>query len=145
MRQYQITEWKDSIDTLRELWQQEPHPDKQRKLHALILLQSGMELDEAASISCVPLLMLQQLIRSYQRMGIYYALGYRVHRESRLTLEQQRALIAHNLQEPFETLADGAAWIAAQFNVNYAVSSIRALFARLGIQTQAQRGRHPLS
>ncbi|MGB1253743.1 MAG: hypothetical protein ACPG8W_24235 [Candidatus Promineifilaceae bacterium] len=132
-------QWQDSVEEFRDLWAQEPSPERRSWLHALILLQVGFPQADVSRMVPLNASKLHYLISSYRRKGVLHALGYMVRKGAYLTFEQQRALVAHSQQTPFNTLQEAIDWIDLKWNVRYTVASIRNLFDKLNIRTKAQR------
>ena len=132
-------QWHESIEEFRTLWQSEPSPERRERLHALLLLRSGFNSAEVAEIAQFDRHELRYLVSRYQRKGVWHALGYMVHRDTSLSVEQQRALVRYADRHRFETLDEAIQWIEYKWGVRYTAASIRSLFAKLNIQTRHQQ------
>ncbi len=137
-----VVEWRDGAEALRERWRREAKPDLRPRWHALWLLRAGRTAREAAAVLGVHERSVQQWLAWYRQGGAEAVAARRKAGKgtrSRLTAEQQAALVAEAATGRFRTAAEAVTWAAATFGAAYTVSGMHQLLRRLRCRPEVPR------
>ena len=137
-----VVEWRDGAEGLRERWRREAKPDLRPRWHALWLVRAGRTAREAAAVLGVHERSVQQRLAWYRQGGAEAVAARRKAGKgtrSRLTAEQQAALVAEAATGRFRTAAEAVTWVAATFGAAYTVSGMHQLLRRLRCRPKVPR------
>jgi transposase len=136
-------DWQDDEEELRRSYKAEPDPRVRSRLHALWLLRQGRSTSEVARLIGVHYRTVQDWIRWYRTGGVdevrRHLLAGRQGRPSRLTKEQEAALVQWAKQQAVQNLADAQWWVEQTFGVRYTYWGMREVFKRLQIRKRLPR------
>ena len=137
-----VGEWRDEAEALRERWRREAKPDLRPRWHALWLVRAVRPAREAAAVLGVHERSVQQWLAWYRQGGAEAVAARRKAGKgtrSRLTAEQQAALVAEAATGRFRTAAEAVAWVAEAFGAAYTVSGMHQLLRRLRCRPKVPR------
>ncbi len=128
-------EWNEPASELKALYSREKHPQRQTRLQALWHLRCGKPLGEVATIVGVAYRTLQYWVAWYRAGGLPEVLrrvkGHGSGSIAKLTLLQQRALVAKIALGLFRTISDVLQWVVGRWGVIYSYSGMHDRLQRL--------------
>lgn len=131
--------WQHSLSELRQIHENEADTNRQQTLAALMQLRDGVSVAVVASNLSVSVREVNIWARRYHTKGLLKTLNYISHSLCLVNLEQQQMLVAHSINEGFNSVPEGVRWIQDTMGVTYSEAGATQLFKRLGIRT-AGRG-----
>lgn len=137
-------EWQESVEELKEQYQQETDLNRRIRLHALWLLQSGKTLGEVSEILDVAYRTLQRWVAWYREGGLAEVLGRtpggrREEDRGWLSPEQKDELQKEADRGVFCTAQEVRDWIEEQWGIAYQTGSIYSLFEAMAITWKVPR------
>jgi transposase len=140
-------EWQHDASSLEALYRAEKDGKKRTRLHALWLLRQGKSMCETAGLLAVHYRTVQEWLHWYRRGGVAEVLAHPQGGQGgpvpRLTPEQEQALVEQAKTGQIRTIADGVAWVWAQYQVHYSYWGMRWVFVRLKLRLKVPRPRNP--
>ncbi len=136
--------WTESAEELYARFTGERDVRRRQRLQALWLVRSGRSVPEAARLAGGSQRSLERWL-SWYRQGGLEAVVARVPghgaqgQPSRLTADQQQALVAQTAQGTFHTYHEARAWVEQTFGVAYTYNGLFTLLARLGVHPKVPR------
>ena len=145
-RKLQI-EWQEDADKLKAQYQKEKDHQKRTRLQALWLVRTGKPMSAVAPIVGVHYRTVQEWIAWYRVGGLVEVLKHRVGGhggvKSRLTKEQEEALVTQSKTGEFHSIWDGVEWVEKEHQVSYTYWGMRSVFQRLGLTKKVPRPKSP--
>lgn len=139
-----VIAWQESEEELHARYAAEPDGARQRRVLALWLVQAGRSVAEAGRLAGVGRRSVERWLGWYREGGLA-AVSRRVPghgargQPSRLTAEQQRALIARAGTGAFRTYDEARQWVAEEFGVAYSYQGMYGALARLEVHPKVPR------
>jgi transposase len=137
-----VIEWRDEAEVLCARYRGEAKPDLRPRWHALWLLRTGRTVREAAAVLGVHERSVQQWVAWYRTGGVEEVAAHRKAGKgtrSRLTADQQAALVAEAATGRFRTAAEAVAWVKDAFGAAYTDSGMHQLLRRLRCKPKVPR------
>lgn len=136
--------WTESADELYARFARERDGRRRQRLQALWLVCRGEPMAEAARLAGVGQRSLERWLGWYRQGGLATVLervpGHGARGQaSRLTVDQQQALVAQTTGGAFRTYHEARLWVEQQFGVAYTYNGMFTLLARLDIHPKVPR------
>ena len=128
-------EWQETAAELKSLYHQEKLVARRTRLFALWHLRTGKKQKAVAEMMGISLRILERWVAWYREGGLaavlkrikgYHAQGV----ASKLTLTQQKALVARVLIGDFRTVWDVIEWVQARWGVTYRYHGMYSLMRK---------------
>ena len=139
-------EWQESAEELYERYRRAESLEALKRLHVLWLVRRGVVVAQAAQETGVGKRTVERWLAWYRAGGLEVVLrrvrGHGVTgRRSRLTPEQQKALVAEAGTGAFRTYGEAQGWIQREYGVTYSYPGTYAVLARFGVHPKVPRPR----
>ena len=136
--------WTETADELYARFSREQNVRRRQRLQALWLVRRGESVAEAARLAGVGQRSVERWLTWYREDGLRAVLnrvpGHGARGQpSRLTPDQQQALVAQTATGTLRTYQDARAWVAQTFGVAYSYNGMFTLLARLGVHPKVPR------
>lgn len=137
-------DWTETADELYARFTSERDLRRRQRLQALWLVRRGAAIGDAAELAGVGQRSLERWLGWYRQGGLAAVLtrvpGYGARGQpSRLTAEQQQALVAETATGAFRTYDEARIWVRAAFGVSYSYKGMYTLLARWGVHPKVPR------
>jgi len=139
-------EWHETADELKQLYQQERHPQRRTRLQALWHLRQGDRIEEVVAKVGVAYRSVQNWLGWYRVGGVgevcrrvtgYHSQGV----EAYLNALQQQALAAKVALGEFRTVWDAVQWVEDRWGIRYSYHGLYALLKRHALHLKVPRPR----
>lgn len=139
-----VMEWTESAEELYARYTAERDVPRRQRLQALWLVRTGASVAVASQLAGVGSRSVERWLGWYRRGGLAEVLrrvpGYGAPgAPSRLTAEQQQALVAQASTGTFRTYDEARQWVEATFGVAYSYQGMYSVLARLAIHPKVPR------
>ena len=139
-------DWQESAEELYERYRRAETVETRKRLHGLLLVRRGVAVAEAAQEAGAGKRTVERWLAWYREEGLEGVLrrvrGHGVTgRRSRLTPEQQKALVAEASTGAFRTYGEARGWIQREYGVRYSYPGTYAVLARFGVHPKVPRPR----
>lgn len=136
--------WTETAAELYTHFTREHDVRRRQRLQALWLVRTGRPIAEAARLAGVGQRSLERWLSWYRQEGLAAVLdrvpGHGARGQpSRLTPEQQQALLAQTATGAFRTYHEARDWVRQEFGVTYRYQGIYTLLARLDVHPKVPR------
>ena len=137
-------EWQETASELQSLYHQEKHVARRTRLFALWHLRTGKKQKAVAEMMGISLRILERWVAWYREGGLAVVLkrikGHHVQGvSSKLTLVQQKALVARVLMGDFRTVWDVIEWVQARWGVTYRYQGMYSLMRKHDLTLKVPR------
>ena len=140
-------DWRHDEETLYEAYKQETDHQYRTRLHALWLVRCGHTATKTAEVVGVHRSSIRQWLDWYEEGGIEEVRDHRHGgsggQTSRLTEEQEAALLDYAAEGNIHTIWDGVEWVQSEFGVEYTYWGMRHVFERLELRKKVPRPQSP--
>jgi len=139
-----VVPWTETADELYTHFTREPDSRRRQRLQALWLVRTGTSITAAARLAGVGQRSLERWLSWYRQGGLTTVLdrvpGHGAEGQtSRLTPEQQQAVVAQTATGAFRTYHEARDWVRQEFGVGYSYKGISTLLARLDVHPKVPR------
>ena len=140
-------DWQDDADALRERYlESKDHQDRQR-MQLLWLVRKGETLKDAAETVGAGYRTAQTWIGWYRSGGVEEVLSRRHGGSggctSRLSDEEEQALLEKAREGEVRTISDGVEWARSEADADYTYWGMRHVFERIGLTKKVPRPQSP--
>jgi transposase len=137
-------EWAETAEELYGRFVQERDVRRRQRLQGLWLVRRGESITEAARLAGVGQRSLERWLGWYRQGGLATVLarvpGHGARGQpSRLSVEQQQALVAQAATGAFRTYDEARAWVREEFGVSYSYNGMFTLLARCDVHPKVPR------